>query len=244
MLPLALGIGAAAAQPNAPVPASGEAFPAQQAEVPDANGLFSFDIPAQPLDDALNQYAGITGRPAVFRSALVAGRTASTVRGMHSPESALRMMLAGTGLEADRVVAGGVQAFVLRPADAGAPMPPSSHTAPAAVAAGAGRSDYDARVQQAIWETLCVNPLTAPGDYRALLRFRVDESGKLGQAQLLTSTGQPRRDALLLQLMQRVRVGAPPPRDLAQPLTLLLLPRGAVTGRDCPARPASPATGP
>lgn len=198
----------------------------------DSGALFSFDIAAQPLGEALNHYAGITGRPAVFRSELVAGRIASPVRGTHTTESALRLMLAGTGLTADRVHAGGVQAFVLRLAEAGEP----AFNTPEAAAA-TGWTDYDARVQQAVWTTLCAHPLTAPGDYRALLRFRVDTTGKLGQAQLLTSTGQPRRDAVLLQLMQRVQVDAPPPHDLAQPLTLLLLPRGAVAGRACPTSP-------
>ncbi|MDA7415004.1 TonB family protein [Xenophilus arseniciresistens] len=193
---------------------------------------FAFDIQAQPLDEALQHYAGITRRSAVFRSALVAGRSAAAVRGTYTAEEALLLMLQGTGLAVDRVKSGEVQAFVLRPADAAA-AGAAAQAAPQLAPEGSRRSDYEARMQQAIWRTLCAHALTAPGEYRALLRFNVDATGKLGQAQLLSSTGQARRDAALLGLMQRVQVGAPPP-DLVQPITLLLLPRSAVAGRACP----------
>jgi TonB family protein len=232
MLPWASGASGASAQSEVGTAALTN-LPSGRSSDDKPGAVFAFDIPAQPLDGALNQYAGITGQPAVFRSSLVAGRTASPVRGMLTAKEALQAMLGGTGLEVERVHAGGVDAFVLRLTDMGDVASLAPYAASPAVPAGSGWTEYDARVQQSVWQMLCTNPLTASGDYRALLRFRIDEAGKLGQAQLLTSTGQPRRDAILLQLMQRVRVGAPPPPDLAQPITLLLLPRGATSGGRC-----------
>ncbi|MFT3666178.1 TonB-dependent siderophore receptor [Piscinibacter sp.] len=61
-----------------------------------------FDIPAQPLADALRQFASQSGVQLVFAQALGADRTSRPVHGTLDALAALRQLLQGTGLEARR----------------------------------------------------------------------------------------------------------------------------------------------
>jgi Outer membrane cobalamin receptor protein len=62
-----------------------------------------FNIPAQPLADALRAYSEATGRDVIAASQLLEGRRSSAVHGRLSPDEALARLLARTGLVADRV---------------------------------------------------------------------------------------------------------------------------------------------
>lgn len=187
-----------------------------------------FDLPAQPLADALNRYAAASRRTALFSSAFVAGRTSSELRGLYAPEMALRKLLEGTGLVAEKAPGGPGDAFVLR--EAGQPA-----TAAAAAPSGAMEDGdgYDGLVQARVWRALCGNPGTVPGSYRSLLRFEVNAAGAVHRARLLRTTGDPRRDALVLDVVQRVRMDMPPPAGMAQPLTMVVLPRSAKAAPHC-----------
>ncbi|MDC8759660.1 energy transducer TonB family protein [Janthinobacterium fluminis] len=194
----------------------------------DAPGrLFDFDIAAQPLAAALNRYASLTERAALFRSEVVAGRTSSAVVGRFTPEAALSLLLAGTGLLAERASSGPADVFVLK-----AQAAPASAMQTALASAGA----YPGLVQARIWDALCAHAGTAPGAYRALLRFYVDGGGAVQRPRLLRSTGDARRDAAMLDALRRVRMAAPPPADMPQPLTVIVLPderRVAGAGPHC-----------
>jgi hypothetical protein len=183
-----------------------------------AEAQFDFDLPAQPLAAALNTFADVSGRAALFSSTLVAGRTASPVQGRFTPRDALQRLLEGTGLAMEEVSAGRVNAFVLKPL---------SPQAQAASTARARLERYDGLVQARVWDALCADPRTAQGDYRSLLRFRVDPAGRVHRAQLLGSTGDTRRDAVLVATLERVRIDRPPPPDMKQPLAMLILPAQA-----------------
>lgn len=177
--------------------------------------LIEFNIPAQPLSLALNRYASLTSRATLFRSELAAGRTSGGVQGRYTPEAALSQLLEGTGLVFERIDDGPANAFVLRTAG-------SSAVSLQAALASAG--DYPGLLQRRIWDALCASPPAEPGRYRALLRFQVDERGRLFQARLLNSTGDARRDTALLNAIDGVRMGAAPPTGMPQPLTMLVLP--------------------
>jgi TonB family protein len=180
-----------------------------------ADQALDFDIPAQSLASALQRYALISGRPALFSSAMVAGRSASAVRGRHTPEAALHLLLEGSGLTAQEGKGGPADAFVLKAVgpQAGGDPPDMDGL----------DIDYGGWVQAHVWDALCADTRTAPGDYRVLLRFEVDASGRIRQARLLTSTGSARRDAAVLDTLQHVRVERAPPAGMAQPLTMILL---------------------
>jgi len=184
--------------------------------------LLDFDIPAQALDAALQRYGSLSHQPALYRAEIVNGQMASAVHGRYTAEQALQLLLQGTGLTAEKFATGRDSAFILKAA------PASSRQAGLGSLAG-----YPARLQTRVWQALCDNPRTAPGSYRSLLRFQVDAAGRIARARMLGSTGDAARDAAMLETLQHVRMDSAPPRGMAQPVTLLLLPTDAGFGRRC-----------
>jgi len=193
--------------------------------LPAPERILDFDIPAQPLAAALDRYASLSGWPIVFHGEMVAGRISSPVQGRYSPEAALQRLLAGTGLALQKVAAGPADAYTLK--EIGPPAG-GSHTGASAV-----DFDYGGWVQGQVWAALCSHARTAPGNWRSLLRFRVDPSGQIHGARMFTSTGDARRDAAVLDTLRRVRVNQAPPPSMAQPLTMLILPLDQGGGQRC-----------
>jgi hypothetical protein len=187
---------------------------------------FEFDIPASPLVDALDRYTVLTGLPTLYPSTLVLGRTSSPVQGRHGASAALRLLLQGTGLVVEEIRDGDVEALVLKQA--------SADSMPTAIPP-INTDDYDALVQRRAWEAFCGQRLTAPGSYRALLRFNIDQGGRIRRPRLLGTTGNVSRDHSLTTVLERLEIGQPPPAGLVQPLTLLILPQSQVAGRACAA---------
>ncbi len=210
----------AAAQTAGSVLAKGNAPPVFAS----SSQTFDFNIPALPLVDALDQYAAISHRPAIFRSTLVAGRVSSPVHGRYLPQTALGILLSGSGLGAEDIDAEHNDTFFLKPL--GSPGQFSS------AGAGIPAPQYEGQVQARIWAALCHNPQTKPGSYRSLISFYIDPAGRISQASLITTSGNKLRDATLLATLQTVRVGRPLPQ-MAQPVTLLILPQSRVAGRLC-----------
>ena len=181
---------------------------------------FDFDIPAQPLDLALDRYAAGSQRPVLFPSELVVGRVSAPVRGRYLPEAALNLLLRGTGLVAEKGHGGPADAFVLSQADA------STFVAVpyAGIDALVRDTRFPALVQARIWRALCDDARTAPGAYRGLLRFRLDTDGRMQDVRLLASTGSARRDIAVVETLRTVQVGRPPSDMAQQPLTMLIVP--------------------
>lgn len=207
-----------------------ESVPALTADDPAAAAAsahgdsFDFDLPAQPLSSALERYAVITDRSVLFSDALVAGRMSSPVKGRHAPEAALAALLAGTGLAAENPGGRLQNSFVLKQASA----------VGAAQAGGPGlERSYDGLVQMRVWEALCADRRTAPGNYRASLRLNVDPSGRLAAPALIGSTGDAGRDHAVLAALDRLQMDHSPPAGLRQPLVLVILPRGRIAGQAC-----------
>ena len=144
---------------------------------------------------------------------------------MYSPQAALRGLLQGTGLLARRVADGSADVFVLVSA--------SAQGAPGQAGRQALDLDYGGLVQARIWAALCADARTAPGEYRSLLRFWVDQSGHVRRARLLASTGLNERDQALAEVLNDVRIERSPPPDMKQPLTMIVLPLAQDGGRRC-----------
>jgi len=87
-----------------------------------------YDIPSQPLADAVQAFARISGQMVTFSSASLAGRRSKAVRGPHSAEAALRLLLDGSNVEVTRGMHG-VWMLKVRPVVPRAPaeVPPASH---------------------------------------------------------------------------------------------------------------------
>jgi TonB family protein len=191
---------------------------------------YRFDIPAQPLANALEQYGTVSGRPVFFDSSVVAGRTSTRVQGIYTPEVALRMLLDGTGLTLDYAEPGRADAFVLKADES------LRATSPYRLSDDAPHDAYDGLVQARIWDAFCSIPTIEPGDYRTAIQFGIDPAGRLTNVRLLHSTGDRERDFALLVTLQHIQLDAPPPPAMAQPLYMVILPREATPGMDCRSR--------
>ncbi len=185
--------------------------------------LFDFNLPAQPLNSALNQYAIITGRPALFHSEMVNGRISSPVRGVYTPETALQILLQDTGLAVEKVANGPDDVFVLRVVS---PVIPRRVDKPLDFA-------YGSLVQVGIWQAVCGILTGLPHDFRLLISVRVDMRGNIEQPRLITTTGDAARDDRLLKALRTLHIGRPPSTDMAQPLTMIILPRIPGKGPRC-----------
>lgn len=81
------------------VPASWQPKTAKaQAQTPGQPAAQNFDIPAQPLNAALDAFARSAGWQVGYPASLAQGKTSSALRGSFSPREALSRMLTGTGL--------------------------------------------------------------------------------------------------------------------------------------------------
>ncbi len=74
--------------------------PAAMAQASEAR---DYDLPSQPLGDALRQVALQSGRQVIVASELVDGLRAPALKGRYDVDTALEMLLRGTGLNAVRV---------------------------------------------------------------------------------------------------------------------------------------------
>lgn len=225
--------GLAAAQP-VDVPQAQQS--SQPGAAPSASALQQtdrFDIPAQPLGEALKQYGVISGRPVFFDGPVVAGRTSSAVQGIYTPDAALRKLVEGSGLAVDYADPGQADAFVLKAIDPREAPPASDAYAEAADMPRP--TPYDGLVQASLWDALCSIPSIAPADYTTAVRFNIDSTGHLTNIRLLHSTGDRQRDEALEVALQNIQLDEPPPPDTMQPVYITLQP--VQPGQQCHAHP-------
>jgi len=189
---------------------------------------FTFDIPAQPLDMALERFSTVSGRSALFSSALVAGRTASPVSGRYTALEALRRLVDGTGLAVEAASSADATTFVLVPATTPTSAGEASENETASRLAG-----YDALVQSEVWRAICADSRTSKTRYRALLRFRVTADARVVDVRVLSETGEMPVGRALVDALSHVHISQPPSPDMPQPFAMLILPesRGGASCR-------------
>ncbi|MTD92719.1 TonB-dependent outer membrane receptor [Hyphomicrobium sp. xq] len=208
MLSFQLGYVAAAVLAASAATAASNAQSLDSAAAP----AISFDIPSQPLANALYAYSTATGIEILVPGDMLEHRRAGAVRGVLPAEEALHVLLSGTGLSPRNT---GVRAFTLVPVVA-----PS-----AAPATRVPRfPKYSAALQAAVTRALCRLERTRPGRYRIAARLWVAPTGRVTQVSLLGSTTDGKRDAALVRLLSTVVVGESPPSDMPQPTTMMVLP--------------------
>lgn len=179
----------------------------------------AFDFPSEPLAIALERLMAATSLAIVVDSGLTDGLRSSSLKGVFTPEQALRRMLAGTGLEARAVGAGLFTLVHFSPGTAGRPLPRFI--------------DFAAAVQGAVTNALCQRHDTRPTFYRTVIRLWFDPAGVVVRAQLGYSTGDSKLDMTVTRTLQRLEVGMPLPSGLPQPVKLAILPH-ATESTACP----------
>jgi hypothetical protein len=181
--------------------------------------LLDFNIRSLPLPTALEQYGDVTGRNILYGSALVAGRRSTAVGGHLSPDGALKKLLEGTKLSAVQITS---TSFTLSPA----PVVTESHPQNAV-------TDYYGRIQHRLHDALCNAGPASPGGYRVGMRLWIDEDGIVARHERLNSTGASPVDAGIDEALDHLRIGARPPRELAQPVSLVILPQSSGLTMSC-----------
>jgi hypothetical protein len=200
---------------------------AAQANRIGVNKIIRFDIPTQPLAQALDAYARTTGMAALVDRELIGALHSTNVKGLLPPDQALRILLAGTNLTA-RYANG--SSFTLEPASQSAIAKTDANIRTSDP--GGIRQTYFADLQDALSEALCHRPETSPGRYRLGLQLWIAANGTVLALHLLDSTGDVQRDAAITDMLGSSKV-APPPAGLPQPVTVVLRTRSPEQIPDC-----------
>ncbi|MBH1707960.1 STN domain-containing protein [Stenotrophomonas maltophilia] len=193
------------------------------------DAVHAYDIPAQPLEQAVERFSVISGWSVMYPGDLAAGRSSHALRASLPPLPALQVLLQDSGIEAEVI---GEQRVVLRRG-----TPSASEAGVGAELPEAERRRRYGGLQQRLRAAFCDDPEIAPGLYAATLRFRIDGAGQVSEPELLSGSGSARRDARLLQALQGL-VLAPDAAALPQPVTLQIRPSG--TDHDCGRRAPLP----
>jgi hypothetical protein len=192
-----------------------------------------FDVPSQPLASAIDAYIAVTGFVVVYNADLAKGRLSHAVTGRLPPKLALGLLLRDSGLAAEYTAS---DAFVVVPApqDEAAVQTPSTIASAALSQQDAVERRYSGMLQERLNDALCARPETVPGNYRVAIRFWIGSSGEVMRLALLSSTGEAQRDLAIADVAGHVAVGEPPPLQMPQPFTMVVLPRSSGGTIDCP----------
>ncbi|HVX78798.1 MAG TPA: hypothetical protein VHB49_21915 [Bradyrhizobium sp.] len=182
-----------------------------------------FRIPVQPLGQALEAYARISGREVLYDSALADGRRSSFVNGAYTSEVALQILLAGTGLWADFK---DPDFFVV------GLNPVERPTGNALTRRSYEQRHYYAILQAGIRTAFCGTHVL-PESSRIAARLWIGQAGEVLQVKPLDSTGIEQLDQQVEAVLRQVKLSAPPPSDFAQPVTIVVLPTSPDTRQDC-----------
>ncbi|MGO4686162.1 STN domain-containing protein [Hyphomicrobium sp. 2TAF46] len=192
------------------------------AQTRSANAPIEFNIPSQPLGDALSRYVDATGHDAVYDTSLAAGRVSGDVRGVFPPNEALKKLLSGTGLNAEFVAA---TTFVLLPA-------PADQQAAQQARSPAHRRYYGL-IQAGITDALCRSHGARPGRYRFTAVLWITSNGTVRRSQRVGSTGSLDADQRIDSALRTARFNEPPPVGFLQPVLILIVPQGPDVVRGC-----------
>ncbi|MEI9923183.1 MAG: TonB C-terminal domain-containing protein [Bradyrhizobium sp.] len=195
-------------------------------------GTLKFDIPAQPLIEALQAYSVATGTQVMFETNSAQGFRSAPVQGEFTAPAALQMILADTDL---RVRYTRANAITVAPVSApDADEPPAHALAPADLALGtlnvSGGTDNNNRsrlgeyigVVQADIQKALKKAKAASGEYRAEVRLWVDQSRIVQRAELSRSNGDKDRDAAVASALQGLILSQAAPANTPQPIRFMI----------------------
>jgi hypothetical protein len=179
--------------------------------------MLSFDIPSQPLANALKAYGEIVPTELFYDSAIVTGLRSAPVRGTLDPQAALRLLLDRTGLVATSLAPGTVTILPL----------PKSRDRPDLAEIQAKLSPflpYLGQVQDGIRSALCQDAALGADSTEVLVRLWLAPSGAVSSVAFFSQTGSPVSNPAYAAVLTRLVFGQPP-SDMPQPVTMVLLPR-------------------
>ena len=181
-----------------------------------SNDPVIFNIPSQPLADARVAYGAATGLEVYYDGALALGRHSAGVRGSFPPMQGLEVLLQGTGYWPR---ATSPDTFTL--------VPVQQAQLPARLSQSGLRQHEQ---YFAVAKALCDKDSGTAK--QIIFSFWVTRSGTVYQARMLNSDGSASTDAAIIERINKVAIGTPPPGDVPQPITMAVYPpsRGDVSG--------------
>lgn len=174
----------------------------------------TFDIPAQPLADALVAYGAASGIEVFYDGALAIGRRSTAVTGVHPSMVALQTLLRGTGHVARATDHAGTVTIVRAPPNAAAPQ----------ITTHDRYEPYFGLLQAKVSEVLCKSDDAKPGDEQIIVSFWFDPAGIVSRVQLLDSEMSRERRLAIASGMQGLHLGSAVPAGLPQPVTMAIYP--------------------
>lgn len=182
---------------------------------------FQFDIPSQPLAPALREYSKITGLEVFYDGSLAVGRRSAAVHGAFAPMRALQALLRGTG-------------YVARTTEIADTVTIVSAPSVAPLQAMFDRYQfYFATLQARVSETLCQDEEAAASGEEVRLRFWLDPSGMVSNAEMIGMDRDYGRQRAVASKIKGLRIGTAPPPGLPQPVTMIVYPPSAGEAAEC-----------
>jgi hypothetical protein len=195
--------------------------------------LMTFNIPAQPLMDALQAYSQQAGVQVMFETTSAIGLRSQPVNGEFTPQAALLILLADTDL---RVRYSRTNAVTLAPASAPDPDEPPIHPPVSAdITLGTlrvrGTSDasdrnlgeYIGLVQSDIQKALKKGGRNRRGEYRVAVKLWVTPSSRIvDRAELDGSTGDLDRDSSITESLRGLVLSQQAPPNMPLPIRFMI----------------------
>ena len=184
-----------------------------------------FDIPSQPLADALLAFGAATGLEVFYDGALAIERRSAAVSGNLTPAEGLKGLLEGTGYVAVATADANTLTIVAE----------ASLATPSAAASNAHLRRYEpyfAILQSRVSAALCSSDDAGSG--QVIVSFWLASSGVISRAEMLNSGTSPARRDAIARAMRGLRIGAPMPPGLPQPITMVIFQPAIGEATGCP----------
>ncbi|MEA3390824.1 TonB C-terminal domain-containing protein [Sphingopyxis indica] len=190
-----------------------------------------YDIPAQPVAQAIAEFATVSGVNIIYRQSLAGARQSTPLSGVYAAPAALRHLLQGTGLSARFTGPNSAVIFVEgqppptdRAGNAVTASPSALHLDMAEVRAPrlVGRRDpsaynhYAQRVQTEIFERLKRDGAYEGRSFRIEIAVSVDPTGRIDEVRLMRGSSEPDWDARVRQILFGTLISSPPPEGLSR----------------------------
>ncbi|WP_454629742.1 STN domain-containing protein [Bradyrhizobium cenepequi] len=196
-------------------------------------GVMTFDIPAQPLIDALQAYSQQADVQVMFETTSAAGLRSQPVNGEFTPQAALLVLLADADL---RVRYSRSNAVTLAPASAPDPDQPPVHPPVSAdITLGTLRvrgtgdasdrnlGEYIGLMQTDIQRALKRSGRNRRGEYRVAIKLWVTPSSRVvDRAELDGSTGDLDRDSSIAEALRGLVLSQQAPPNMPLPIRFMI----------------------
>lgn len=188
-----------------------------------------FDLPSEPLAQALQAYGERTGVQVLYESHSAARRRSAALKGVFSPDVALARLLSGTDLQVRHTSANAITLALRQDQDElslpSAPGKADLELGTLLVHGGSGNDDHQSRlrdysemVQLDVQNALLRDASTRSGSYRFVARLWISNNHQVTRAELSQSTGDHDRDGAVIDALENLTVSATAPENTPQPV--------------------------